>query len=259
MIHNHRVPRRAARIATACAFAVLGMALPTRAAQDSEAPHPAHIHSGTCAQLGDVVSPLTDVAPLPNAGAAGPASAIPVELSVNQVDMPLQEIIDGGHAINIHQSAEEIDLYIACGDIGGVISDDGLLIGLGELNDSGYRGVAQLQAAGDKTDVTVFLTADTTTATTAAQEAAPAASNGAPVEIKNFAFTPPSIEVPIGGSITWTNGDNVPHTATAVDRAALQSGTIQAGATFTQTFSTAGSYDYFCEFHPNMKGTIVVK
>ena len=38
--------------------------------------------------------------------------------------MPLQEIIDGGHAINIHESAEAIDVYIACGDIGGTPETD---------------------------------------------------------------------------------------------------------------------------------------
>ncbi len=67
----------------------------------------------------------------------GATSAIPVKGSVTVVDMPLQEIIDGGHAINVHLSAEEIDTYIACGDIGGAVTtDEGeeeneLIIGLG--------------------------------------------------------------------------------------------------------------------------------
>jgi plastocyanin len=260
MSQFRRLAGRIARIVPIVGLACLTLVVPVRAAQEADAPHPAHIHSGACAQLGDVVLPLTDVAPLPSEGAIGPASAIPVEMSVNQVDMPLQEIIDGGHAVNIHKSADEIDVYIACGDVGGVISDDGVVIGLGEFNDSGYSGVALLKAAGDKTDVTVFLTEGTGSGTaSAAQEAAPATADGAPVEIKNFAFNPPTIEVPVGGSITWSNNDNVPHTATALDRTVLQSGAIQPGTSFTQTFATAGSYDYFCEFHPNMKGTIVVK
>ena len=59
--------------------------------------------------------------------------------------------------------------------------------------------------------------------------------------------------------MTWTNRDSAPHTATAKDRDVLQSGTLNQGATYTQTFDTAGTYDYFCEFHPNMKGVVNVE
>lgn len=68
------------------------------------------------------------------------------------------------HAINIHQSAEEIDIYIACGDVGGsVITDPAgrieLFVGLGELNDFGYTGVARLGVGDDpnQTEVSVQL------------------------------------------------------------------------------------------------------
>jgi plastocyanin len=190
--------------------------------------------------------------------------------------MPLQEIIDGGHAINVHLGADEIDTYIACGDIGGVITtDEGeeeneLVIGLGELNDSGHTGIAWLGAESDQTRVAVHLVepaaADSGTAE-AAQEATPvsteagadAATESLAVEIKDFAYNPPEIAVPIGGSVTWTNQDNAPHTATGLDREALQSGAIAFSESFTQAFDTAGTYEYFCEFHPNMKGSIVVE
>ena len=49
------------------------------------------------------------------------------------------------------------------------------------------------------------------------------------------------------------------HSATGTDRDALQSGTLNQGDSFTQTFDTAGTYEYFCEFHAEMKGTIVVQ
>jgi hypothetical protein len=79
------------------------------------------------------------------------------------VDMPLNEILDGGHAINVHLSAEEIDTSIACGDISGVVlmdEDDGerqLIIGLGDLNDSGHSGIAWISEEGDQTEVAVNL------------------------------------------------------------------------------------------------------
>jgi plastocyanin len=79
------------------------------------------------------------------------------------------------------------------------------------------------------------------------------------VTIANFAYDPDPVEVPVGGAVTWTNQDTAPHTATAEDRAVLQSGRLNQGQSFTQTFGTAGTYEYFCEFHANMNGTIVVE
>jgi plastocyanin len=253
------------------AAAALTLTLPAFAAQEADAPHPAHIHSGTCAELGDVVAPLTDVA-LPEGEMQGPATALPTSISITTVDMPLQEIIDGGHAINVHLSADAIDQYIACGDIGGIVNErengDGIEVAfaLAELNGSGHVGTAWLGAMGDQTLVDIELiepNAMGSAGAEAAQEATPAASaastDSLAVEIKGFAYNPPTIEVPVGGSVTWTNQDNAPHTATAPDHEVLQSGAIAFGESYTQTFDTAGTYEYHCEFHPNMHGEIVVQ
>jgi len=153
------------RVAALVAGAALAALAPVGLAQTpvaGDGPHPAHIHVGTCDELGEVVAPLTDVAdPAGTGEASGPETAIPVKMSRTVVDLPLQEIIDGGHAVNVHLSADEIDTYIACGDIGGVVTeDDGrqhLVIGLSELNDSGHTGVAWLGSDGDQTEVVVTL------------------------------------------------------------------------------------------------------
>ena len=261
---------RSLRFATVIALTGLALLAPAKAAQDDDAPHPAHIHSGTCAELGDVVIPLSDVA-LPEGEMSGPESALPVKLSETTVDTPLQDIIDGGHAINVHLSADEIDTYIACGDIGGIVNerdlDEGieLTIGLGELNDSGHFGVAWLASDGEGTHVTIELVeaGESGASADAAQEAAPATADASAdataVTIQDFAFNPPTVEIPVGGSVTWTNQDNAPHTATGLDRDALQSGTLPSGESYTQTFDTAGTYEYFCEFHPNMEGSVIVQ
>jgi hypothetical protein len=55
------------------------------------------------------------------------------------------------HAINVHLSAEEIDVYIACGDLTGTADGGQLQIELDELNNSGYQGMAMLMDAGDGT------------------------------------------------------------------------------------------------------------
>ena len=155
---------RSVRLGAVGALAALALLVPGSAAQNGESPHPVHIHSGTCAELGDVVFPLTDVAgPANDVERSGPESAIPILTSDTVVDVPLQEIIDGGHAINVHLSSEEIGTYIACGDIGGVVTDrEGtgdleLDIALGELNDSGYVGTVWLGGQGDSTLIGIIL------------------------------------------------------------------------------------------------------
>jgi hypothetical protein len=99
----------------------------------------------------------------------GSESRIPVATSLTMVDASLEDILAGEHAINYHESEENIQNYIACGDIGGAVmtmpgmGDEGtLVIGLRSLNDSGISGVALLQGMGDQTQVAVFLGEDLT-------------------------------------------------------------------------------------------------
>src|SRR5215208_5267152 len=94
----------------------------------SEHAHPAHIHVGTCDALDpNPTFPLTDVALAPNASGdeTDGATAIPVERSVTTVDASLEDLRTGGYAINVHQSAEDIATYIACGNLSGAIDDSG--------------------------------------------------------------------------------------------------------------------------------------
>jgi hypothetical protein len=157
---------------------------PEPGAAASNTPHPAHIHSGTCAELGDVVFPLTDVAVAdPNASpeaspslalastaVASPVVASPVASpqvgtegsvaeSSTEIAASLDETLAEEHAINVHESAENIGNYIACGDLTGTATDGQLTIELQELNNSGYIGEAHLQDNGDgTTTVTVYVT-----------------------------------------------------------------------------------------------------
>ena len=160
---------RSLRLGGVIALAALALVVPGSGAQTPVADtaaeaHPAHIHSGTCEQLGDVVFPLADVA-VPSGEEMGAAGGHAVKVSeVNHVDVPLQEILDGGHAINVHLSAEEIGTYIACGTIGGVVHErengEGMeiTIALAELNDSGHVGIAWLGDDGEGgTNVSVSL------------------------------------------------------------------------------------------------------
>ncbi|MGI8475529.1 MAG: cupredoxin domain-containing protein, partial [Thermomicrobiales bacterium] len=80
----------------------------------------------------------------------------------------------------------------------------------------------------------------------------------APAEIRQFVYRPSPLQAPVGSTVTWTNGDSAPHTVTQ-DGGGFQSGKIATGATFSFKFDKAGIYAYHCEYHANMKATIVVK
>ena len=108
--------------------------------------------------------------------------------------------------------------------------------------------------SGDDPDptATVAPTPQPTAATAVAAQPADAAGR-----VTTFQFDPPMLTVPVGTTVTWTNLDQAPHTATATD-GAFDSGNLNRGQSFSFTFVEAGSFAYVCRYHPNMKGTIVV-
>jgi plastocyanin len=79
------------------------------------------------------------------------------------------------------------------------------------------------------------------------------------IEIKNMMFTPPQITVAKGGTVTWTNNDDVAHTVVADLGNGPSSGNIEPGSTYSYTFTKTGSVQYHCSIHPSMRGTIVVQ
>jgi hypothetical protein len=74
----------------------------------------------------------------------------------------------------------------------------------------------------------------------------------------DFAFEPSSVEVQAGTTVTWTNDGQTPHTATA-DDGSFDSGNVAPGQSFSQAFEQPGTFDYHCEFHPQMTGAVVVQ
>jgi plastocyanin len=78
------------------------------------------------------------------------------------------------------------------------------------------------------------------------------------VTIRNFAFSPRTVHLRVGGKITFTNEDSTPHTATADNGTSFDSGTLVDGQRMTITFSRAGTFAYHCAFHAFMTGTVIV-
>src|SRR5581483_7976434 len=94
------------------------------------------------------------------------------------------------------------------------------------------------------------------TTSTSAAKTSGAASTGA-VDIKGFAYAPPTATVKVGSSLPWTNDDTAPHTVTADDKS-FDSGNVAQNDTFSYTFKTAGTFKYHCLYHGNMHGTVTV-
>ena len=90
---------------------------------------------------------------------------------------------------------------------------------------------------------------------TGAAQSKPAAAE---VKIDNFSFTPAELKVPVGTTVTWTNGDDIPHTVVSTDKV-FKSKVLDTGDRFSFTFAKAGQFGYYCSLHPHMTGTIVVK
>jgi plastocyanin len=78
------------------------------------------------------------------------------------------------------------------------------------------------------------------------------------VRIDNFTFNSATITVKTGTTVTWVNGDDIPHTVVAKNKG-FKSKVLDTGDSFSFTFAKAGQYDYFCSLHPHMTGRVIVK
>jgi plastocyanin len=89
-----------------------------------------------------------------------------------------------------------------------------------------------------------------------------AANGGSPaaVSVKNLAFTPAAVTIAVGGRVVWRFEDaDVPHTVTADANSFGSAPDGLTSGSFAHGFGTAGTYDYHCDFHPTMKGTVTVR
>ena len=80
----------------------------------------------------------------------------------------------------------------------------------------------------------------------------------AQVKIANFTFEPPVLTVKVGATVTWVNDDDIPHLVSEKE-GKFRSSALDTGDKFSQTFSAAGTIEYFCAIHPHMTGKIVVE
>jgi len=101
-------------------------------------------------------------------------------------------------------------------------------------------------------------------ATQAQSDPRPPAPAAAPAEIKevkidNFSFSPATLTVAPGTTVKWTNRDDIPHTVVSNDKTTFKSKVLDTDDSFSFTFTTAGTYDYFCSIHPKMTAKVIVQ
>jgi len=77
------------------------------------------------------------------------------------------------------------------------------------------------------------------------------------IHIENFSFTPPKITVKAGTTVTWINGDDIPHNIVARN-GAFRSKVLDTNDSFSFQFPKSGTYLYFCCIHPHMVGQVIV-
>ncbi|SHH57344.1 cupredoxin domain-containing protein [Bradyrhizobium erythrophlei] len=78
------------------------------------------------------------------------------------------------------------------------------------------------------------------------------------ITIDNFTFTPPELTVAVGTTVKWVNHDDIPHLVVNKDKA-FRSKALDTDDSFSYTFASAGTFDYFCGLHPHMVGKVIVK
>jgi plastocyanin len=89
--------------------------------------------------------------------------------------------------------------------------------------------------------------------------ALPGTAHAAQLEVKidNFTFGPQKLTVKVGDTVTWINQDDIPHTVVSTGH--FRSKALDTEDKYAFTFTTAGTFEYFCGLHPHMQGSIVVE
>jgi plastocyanin len=78
------------------------------------------------------------------------------------------------------------------------------------------------------------------------------------ITIDNFTFTPRELTVAVGTTVKWVNHDDIPHTVVE-KKTTFRSKALDTDDSYSFTFTSAGTFDYFCGLHPHMVGQIIVK
>src|SRR5215469_13642500 len=83
-------------------------------------------------------------------------------------------------------------------------------------------------------------------------------AKGAEIRVDNFTFAPETVTVPLNGTVTWVNKDDIPHVIASSD-GVFKSKALDTDQKYSYTFTKAGTYPYYCSIHPKMVGKVLVQ
>jgi plastocyanin len=78
------------------------------------------------------------------------------------------------------------------------------------------------------------------------------------ITIDNFTFSPKELTVAVGTTVKWVNHDDIPHLVVE-KKTTFRSKALDTDDSYSYTFTSAGTFDYFCALHPHMVGQVIVK
>jgi hypothetical protein len=124
---------------------------------------PAEIHEGTCEALGRVAFPLTGVGaavdlaqqPIATPTIINPEASYQIMISEATIPVSLASLLAGAHAVMVYDSDEDLQA-VACGNLGGAMLGDTLVVGLAEMGVPGHIGMALFRSDGEQTQVTIL-------------------------------------------------------------------------------------------------------
>jgi plastocyanin len=232
------------------------------AAAETYLPRQVAVVRDHCDTPGSAIQELPDATVLPEDAETdattwlGSTFAQPVLTTKGTLQMSLQHTVEGTYSVVVSLAGTRV----ACGEIGGQISGDRLAVGVKPAGDPTIFGVAVFSANNDLTDVEIFLIkgdapagGGTSTARMTPTQIVKIVNEG-----DQWGYSPATIEIKAGTTITWINETEAPHTVSSDNPAFANSGWFDPGMSFSQTFSTPGIYDYYCWPHRTMTGEIVV-
>src|SRR5215208_6486657 len=204
---------------------------PVRNLEPVEPSRLAHIHAGTCDELGIVVYSFPDLKTyrLDEGEEAGVGA---IEMITGTTQTPLSELFGEPFSVHVHESSQNKQTYIACSDIGSRPADpwsesDGLTLRAEEQRGSGYSGFTTLRPTADGgTQVTMAVAASSAATEAAAAQPAPPPST---------TYKSPTYGYTIGYGPTWQESENV--SAGDRDRLVLYNGTSYIPFTGAREFS----------------------
>jgi plastocyanin len=208
-------PEQPASTAEAAAESTAG---PSRELTPVDPGRLAHIHAGTCDELGIVVYSLPNIRTYRIGESDSGVGAI--ELISGTANVPLSGLFGEPFSVHVHESAQNKQRYVACADVGGRppapwTEADGLVLEAKGQNDSGYSGFVLLQPSADgETNVTIMLAASPTAVEAAASQPAPPPST---------TYKSPTFGYTIGYGPTWQQSENA--SSNGHDRFVLFNGT----------------------------------